>query len=163
MPGESDETTEKDKFQYELLRLRSGQQRSQGYSKILQTSQRDHSTELFYINFLENRTRPRKKVFFLMDCYALNRDNSAFKATANFSVLHNETTSQSFFILIAWRTGQDHRERKIAIRVASLKIETTAQSRLQQILQTSQRHHSTELFYINCLEIRTRPQKKVNF
>ena len=86
----------------------------------------------FYINFLEDRKRQRRKVNFYMDCCALNRDNSAVKATAKFSRLHNETTAPSFLILIAWRIGRDHRERQIAMLIASLKIETTAQSRLLQ-------------------------------
>ena len=74
-------------------------------------SQRDHSTEILNINFLENRTRPRKKVNFKMDCCALNQDNSAVEAPAKFFGLYNETTAQSFLILIAWRIGRDYGER----------------------------------------------------
>ena len=47
LPGESDETKEKGIFLNRLLRYRSRQQRSQGYSKIHRTSQRDHSSEHF--------------------------------------------------------------------------------------------------------------------
>ena len=98
-----------------------------------------------------------------MDCCALNRDNSAVKATAKFSGLHNETTAQSFFFINCLET-RTRPQRKVNFKwIAALKIKTTAQSRLQQILQTSQRDHSTELFNIYCLENRTRPQRKVNF
>ena len=55
-----------------------------------------------------------------MDNCALDRDNSAVKATAKFSGLYNETTKQSFFKLIALRIGRDDGERYILKWIAEL-------------------------------------------
>ena len=58
------------------------------------TTRPQHRT--FKINCLENRTRQQKKVKKNMDNCALDRDNSAVKATAKFFGLDNETTAQNF-------------------------------------------------------------------
>ena len=78
LPGDSDETTEKGKFLNELLRFKSRQQRSQGYSNKLRTLQQDHITELFYVN-----------------CWRIGRDHREIQISIWIALLKIEITAQS--------------------------------------------------------------------
>ena len=114
-----------------------------------------------------------------MDCCALNRDNSAVKATAKFSRLHNETTAPSFLIIISFENRTRPRRKvifkidfcafeqdnsdKATAKFSGLHNVTTAQSSFKLIAWRIGRDHRIKKIkkWITAIKIETTAQSRL--